>query len=336
MEISYQISWRYSTYSCSSSGSVLSGGGSIACQYGCSYSRIVSPISSACVCFNIEDNWSYGEQSVTRIINSTYDFSTITIGTVSGNWIREVSNSNWNISTTFSLVARNDTGHINSSPRVLSSLPLYLQGGCTYTIPLVINDPDNDIVRCRWAVGRECSSVCNQFSGALLDSASCTITYTANSITELKVIAIMIEDYAPASPYQLLSSVALQFIVSIVDTNQPCSTPTEFPSFTSHPSNITVLWRQPVTLTCVANETSHYYWERHNGSIPFGSVGVLNNTLTIISVQPEDAGDYRCVAYSCSSRCDNLNCSVSSHSFSNYATVTVAGKLLLLSAMPWF
>ena len=311
-------------------GYLLSGENSINCQYGCSGSSLVSPMSYVCTCFSTEDEWSYGEHRVTRFINSTYDNNTITIGTVSGDWIVPVSNDNWNISTTFSLVPRVDIGHINSSPRVLSSLPLHLQEGCNYTIPLMISDPDNDIIRCRWAVGTECSSVCDQFAGALLDPSSCTITYTANNGIGLKVIAIMIEDYSPVSPHQLLSSVALQFIVSIVNNNQPCSAPTEFSSFISHPSNVTVLRRQSVTLTCVANETSFYYWERQNGSIPFAAVGALNNTLTIISVQPEDVGNYRCVAFSCSSQCDNFSCGITSRSFSNYAaiTVTVTGKLL--------
>ena len=329
------MSWRpgFSQHMCNSasiaSGSLINGENSIACRYGCSGSSIVSPMSYVCTCLSTEDNWSYGERRVTGVINSTYDNNTITIGTIGGNWIGTVGDGNWNVSTTFSLVARGDTGRINSSPQVLSSLPLYLQEGCTYTIPLVISDPDDDIIRCRWAVGTECSSVCDQFTGALLDPASCTITYTANYGTGLKVIAIMIEDYSPVSPHQLLSSVALQFIVSVVSNNQPCSAPTEFSSFISHPSNVTVLRRQSVTLTCMANETSFYYWEKQNGSIPFATVGALNGTLTIISVQPEDAGNYRCVAFSCSSQCDNFSCGITSRSFSNYAMVTVvAGKLL--------
>ena len=39
---------------------------------------------------------------------------------------------------------------------------------------LAVEDPDGDIVRCRWAVGEaECSGVCNAFPNATLDQVSC-------------------------------------------------------------------------------------------------------------------------------------------------------------------
>ena len=72
-----------------------------------------------------------------------------------------------------------------------------------------------------------------------------------------------------------------------------------------------------VSLTCEADGVTSYNWERENGSIPSGATGVNTNTLTIINLTPEDAGNYRCVA---------TNASGSSQS--DYATLTVNGKLL--------
>ena len=67
-----------------------------------------------------------------------------------------------------------------------------------------------------------------------------------------------------------------------------------------------------VSLTCEADGASSYNWERQNGIIPSDSTGVNTNTLTLINLHPEDAGNYRCVA---------TNASGSSES--NYSTVTI-------------
>ena len=68
-----------------------------------------------------------------------------------------------------------------------------------------------------------------------------------------------------------------------------------------------------VSLICLANEAS-FGWQKQNDSIPSDSTGVNTNTLTLINLQPEDAGNYRCVA---------TNASGSSES--NYAHLTING-----------
>ncbi|XP_065903803.1 basement membrane-specific heparan sulfate proteoglycan core protein-like [Dysidea avara] len=67
-----------------------------------------------------------------------------------------------------------------------------------------------------------------------------------------------------------------------------------------------------VTLTCEADRATSYNWKRQSGSIPSGAIGVNTNTLTIINLQPEDAGNYRCVATN-----------ASGSSYSEYATIIV-------------
>ena len=245
MEVSYQISWRrnVSAHTCCDTDvanrSYFNGVRRISCLYGC-LGNIISPIRYVCTYFSAVDDWTFGEHHITYNFSEVSVNDIVTIGTASCCWIMNASDSNWNISTTFSLTKRNDTGRINSSPRVLPTPPLRLQLGCTYTILLPVSDPDNDTIKCRWAMGRECSSICNKFPGAVLDSATCTITYTAKYGTGTKAVAIMIEDYAPGSPHRPLSSVALQFLVMInfVSLTQSCSSQIEhfrFPSITLHP-----------------------------------------------------------------------------------------------------
>ena len=228
MRIFYHISWRRNSGeggSCDSStissGSLI-GGGNLNCQYGCA--GTISQMSYYCTDYSIEENWSFGERQL------SYNFSgqntdTITIGFTGCCWISPFSSS-WNISTTFSLIPREDTGEINSSPRAITSPVIRIQQGCNHTIPLAVSDPDGDIIRCRWAVGRECSGICNAFPGAVLDSESCSLD-TTNVFTGFNAVALMIEDFAPGSQ-QPLSSVSLQFLVFVFSSTESCALTPQF------------------------------------------------------------------------------------------------------------
>jgi len=67
----------------------------------------------------------------------------------------------------------------------------------------------------------------------------------------------------------------------------------------------------------VAEGEASYKWERQSGSIPSSAIGVNSNTLTIINLQPKDAGNYRCVAI----------CTFNGDSYSEYASLTITGIL---------
>ena len=281
-------------------------------------------MSYICTCYSADDNWSFGKNQLTYEFNDTTDINTVTIGSLGKLWHSEI-NGTWNISTTFSLSNRSDTGEINSSPRAVTTPLLHLQEGCGHTIPLDVSDPDNDTIQCRWAVGEECKDICNQFPGAYLDSNSCTIKYHANYGTGMKAVAIIIEDYAPGSS-RPLSSVAFQFLISVFSSSHPCSVNADYfkPTVSINSSSNLIIKSYSesmnLLLTCTANEASSYYWEKYNDSIPYDSIGINTSVLTLNDVQLGDSGNYRCVVTD--------SCGV--RRSSDYSTVTIMEGTYLL------
>ena len=222
MEVFFHISWRRGTAFCNQSvienGNLIGESYDIDCLHGCSESPIAN-VTFMCTSYSIEEDWSFGERRFIYTFNET---SNITIAFNGNAWIEPFS-SRWSILTSFLTVKRNDTGRINSTPRAITSPVLRLQENCTHTIRIPVTDPDNDIVRCRWAVGdTECRSICDGFPGAYLDPDSCSIMYTANQGVGYRAAAIMIEDFLPGSTLHM-SSVGLQFLVLVVNSMELCS-----------------------------------------------------------------------------------------------------------------
>ncbi|XP_033118170.1 uncharacterized protein LOC117117811 [Anneissia japonica] len=122
------------------------------------------------------------------------------------------------------LTRRQDTGRLNSSPLSSITPVVRLQYGCNHTLVIPVTDPDSDTVRCRWAVGsRECGDVCGGFLNAVLDEATCTITYQAKYQVGWYAVALMIEDFASPLSTSPLSQIPLQFLVEVYNNAMPCS-----------------------------------------------------------------------------------------------------------------
>ena len=241
VEITYRVAWRRSTSGnfCDnttiSSNSLVTGEGSVECINGCS-GTVISQLSYFCASFSVADDFTLGGRTV------SYDFTTIkttdeiTIGYTGCCWISPFGG--WSLLTRFSVARRSDTGKVNSTPRTNAAPTIRIQEGCNQTIAIGVSDPDGDTVRCRWASGSECSSVCNALPGAILDQNTCTISYFANQGTGFKAAAITLEDFTSAGSSQPLSSVGLQFLVFVFSSTDPCAeTPIEITSTppTMHP-----------------------------------------------------------------------------------------------------
>ena len=221
MEITYHISWKKNSSpgrGCPEADGrlVTTGEGRIMCQYGCS--GMIALLHFRCTRVSVQDNWVLGVYSLIHNFSSSNTRDSITVGTT-GCCFR--GGGNWNVSTTFSLSRRNATNMINSTPRTSVDPVIHVQAGCTHRIVLPVHDPDGDIVRCRWASGKECSGICDKIPGAVLDPNTCTVTYQADKGTGSKVVAIMMEDFIPNSS-QALSSVTVQFLVQVMSHTRSC------------------------------------------------------------------------------------------------------------------
>ncbi|XP_033106419.1 uncharacterized protein LOC117108507 [Anneissia japonica] len=230
IEISWRISWRrsYSGLYCDdgtiANGALVSGQGQLICDISCS-NRV--GLSFYCTDFSVGEDWTSGVNTV------TFDAGTPSFEMrFSGrDWISlAVSNGlSWSLPMSVNLTLRQDIGRPNSSP--LSSITpiIRFQHGCNHTLIIPVTDPDEDTVRCRWAVGsRECGSVCGGLPFALLEESTCTIRYEAKYQLGWHAVAVMIEDFASPLSASPLSKIPLQFLVNVFSSNGLCSSAPEF------------------------------------------------------------------------------------------------------------
>ena len=79
------------------------------------------------------------------------------------------SGGSWLVSAVVNLTRRSDIGRINSSPVSRSPAIVRFQEGCNESLRIPVEDPDGDVVRCRWASYSESSRYPDSFPYATLD-----------------------------------------------------------------------------------------------------------------------------------------------------------------------
>ena len=89
----------------------MRGEGNLACQYGCSGN--LDYMSFICTSFSEQEDWTFGQRNLVQSF-SLQEGTIVTVGFTGNAWIAPFSGRS-NISTTFSLATRNDTGRINST-----------------------------------------------------------------------------------------------------------------------------------------------------------------------------------------------------------------------------
>ncbi|XP_052282614.1 uncharacterized protein LOC127879671 isoform X1 [Dreissena polymorpha] len=191
--------------------------------------------SYVCTDYSLSEDWQTGRGHIDFPFNISRGKSFYTLEFASCCWIDTLvygNGSNWALRITMDTRVRADTGRMNASPRVDFPPIVRVQYGCNHTINIPKGDEDNDEVRCRWATREESAGVYRSFPNAVLDESNCSITYAANYQLGWYPVAIQIEDFTLNSPNSPLSSIPLQFLVSVEDKNASCNvTEKERPKF---------------------------------------------------------------------------------------------------------
>ncbi|XP_064622660.1 uncharacterized protein LOC135484892 [Lineus longissimus] len=207
------------------------------CLSGCGTTAInLVDVNYYCTSINTVEQYEQGEKTFYYNFPNKGPFEIVFRGTA---WrpLNFGSAGDWQLLTTVDLNFRSDTLHPNQSP-ITASKPIYSnQYTCNHTIVLPGIDPDGDTVRCRWAVGTECESVCNSLPGAVLDEDTCTLEFDAQASVSFAsggwyAVAIQVEDfpkttmtiggktYTPSDP---INSVPLQFLITTPTLPYPCT-----------------------------------------------------------------------------------------------------------------
>ncbi|XP_060583837.1 integrin beta-like protein A [Ruditapes philippinarum] len=232
VEFTYKLGWRFGR----GAGCTTSLVGSYVdripfpwiCTSGCGFGSVtLSSKGYTCIAASSAQDWELGEYSFKHTFSSDEKF---TVSFSDCCWIDldyGTGSSGISVPTTIDLRTRSDLKAPNTSP-VAASKPLYtIKHGCTQTIKIPVLDRDGDNVRCRWAVGNECSGACSRIPNTVLDGNKCTLTIRAiGNKGDMYAVAVMVEDM-PRNTITLggesfttkdvLSSVPVQFLVNTPD-----------------------------------------------------------------------------------------------------------------------
>ena len=86
-----------------------------------------------------------------------------------------------------------------------------------------------------------------------------------------------------------------------------------------YPVNNLQTSNQQVSMKCVPDTKGvNYNWEKRYSTLPSRAQGVNTSNMIIVNLEPEDAGEYRCIISNNTGKI-----------FSNYVSVSVKGKVCI-------
>ncbi|XP_068800443.1 uncharacterized protein [Struthio camelus] len=210
------------------------------------------------------------------------------------------------VAMTYALGTRSDTGLGNCSPQMPLLPALRVPQNCPTTYNLSAWDRDGDTVRCHYILGEEFGcAFCKKHPFLLLDEEACTLTYDGMGLEGTYPLELMAEDFPRQTvtltagawmqeihPYntsnaernQALSSVPLQFTLTVQKPVEDCSFGIRRPTFLSPtPDNgerISLLPYEEVSFTVVSANTG----ERISDMQVLGPSGLHTWVLTEESI----------------------------------------------------
>ncbi|CAH1781810.1 unnamed protein product [Owenia fusiformis] len=223
--------------------------GIIECKRGCR--GTISNVKFQCTDFSQREDWTQGIKTFQKFFKGP----TAEISHRGRNWIALVKGGGeYEIRLFMGIYIRADTGRINSSPTTAVLPIVRLQNGCNHKLSIPVDDVDGDDIRCRWAEFErfECAGVCNSANAiAQLDYMDCSLRISGRLETGFYAAAIMIEDFDDVSSTTPLSSVPVQFLLLVFNSDAGCSSAPTFSTTTRNEGacvGVTQSFVEPITV----------------------------------------------------------------------------------------
>eukprot|EP00117_Sycon_ciliatum_P024206 scpid74156/ scgid5613/ len=137
--------------------------------------------------------------------------------------LRRYGGENYTLLTSMNLMRRADTGEINYAPSTHQPAILRIWSGHERNLSLLVEDPDGDIVRCRWGstsniYGQdECGGICPPLHDAKLIANPCTLWIPPTlEPGYYHAVSIVLEDFPLSDPYgEPLSQTSFQILLDV-------------------------------------------------------------------------------------------------------------------------